>query len=179
MSSGPELGAYYHEFFLRDKPHLAAQMFCKNARAKLAMANDSISQPRPAHVQQQVPQQQQEQRPVQMQTSPVSSQMDRMPTGLLLAHLQQQQNKTIDTGLKSLLTPQLSNVQLLERQMQVMHEEQKQRLLVERLLAQQQQQPSLQEQQHQARLMQMRQLMELRMQQRQVRVPHGSRAHAA
>jgi hypothetical protein len=38
ISSGPELGAYYHEFFLRDKPHLAAQMFCKNARTKLAMA---------------------------------------------------------------------------------------------------------------------------------------------
>ena len=38
ISSGPELGAYYHEFFLRDKSHLAAQMFCKNARTKLAMA---------------------------------------------------------------------------------------------------------------------------------------------
>ena len=40
VSSGPELGAYYHEFFLRDKPHLAAQMFCKNARTKIAMASD-------------------------------------------------------------------------------------------------------------------------------------------
>jgi hypothetical protein len=38
ISSGPELGAFYHEFFLKDKPHLAAQMFCKNARTKLAMA---------------------------------------------------------------------------------------------------------------------------------------------
>jgi len=38
VSSGPELGAYYHEFFLRDQPHLAAQMFCKNARTKIAMA---------------------------------------------------------------------------------------------------------------------------------------------
>lgn len=41
VSSGPELGAYYHEFFLRDKPHLAAQMFCKNARTKIAMAASS------------------------------------------------------------------------------------------------------------------------------------------
>jgi hypothetical protein len=41
VSSGPELGAYHHEFFLRDKPHLAAQMFCKNARTMLAMASPS------------------------------------------------------------------------------------------------------------------------------------------
>jgi len=45
VSSGPELGAYYHEFFLRDKPHLAAQMFCKNARTKLAMANETSATP--------------------------------------------------------------------------------------------------------------------------------------
>lgn len=47
VASGPELGAYYHEFFLRDKPQLAAQMFCKNARSKLAMANDAMA---PLHV---------------------------------------------------------------------------------------------------------------------------------
>ena len=39
VSRGPEAGAYYHKFFLRDKPHHAAQMFCKNARSKLAMAS--------------------------------------------------------------------------------------------------------------------------------------------
>lgn len=42
VSSGPELGAYYHEFFLRDQPHLAAQMFCKNARTKIAMATSEL-----------------------------------------------------------------------------------------------------------------------------------------
>jgi hypothetical protein len=47
VSSGPEIGALYHEFFLRDKPHLTAQMFCKNARSKLAM-NDG-STPAPTH----------------------------------------------------------------------------------------------------------------------------------
>jgi hypothetical protein len=39
VSKGPDSGAYYHHFFLRDKPHLAAQMFCKNARTILAMAS--------------------------------------------------------------------------------------------------------------------------------------------
>ena len=45
VSSGPELGAYYHEFFLRDKPQLAAQMFCKNARTKIAMATPTPTNP--------------------------------------------------------------------------------------------------------------------------------------
>jgi len=45
VSSGPELGAYYHEFFLRDRPHLAAQMFCKNARTKIAMASSNEVRP--------------------------------------------------------------------------------------------------------------------------------------
>lgn len=45
VSSGPEMGAYYHEFFLRDKPHLAVQMFCKNARTMIALATDSKPAP--------------------------------------------------------------------------------------------------------------------------------------
>ena len=43
VTKGPESGAYYHHFFLRDKPHLAAQMFCKNARTILAMASSEKS----------------------------------------------------------------------------------------------------------------------------------------
>lgn len=42
VSSGPELGAYYHEFFRRDRPHLAAQMFCKNPRTMLALAESKV-----------------------------------------------------------------------------------------------------------------------------------------
>jgi hypothetical protein len=42
VSSGPELGAYYHEFFRRDRSHLAAQMFCKNPRTMLAMAESRV-----------------------------------------------------------------------------------------------------------------------------------------
>jgi hypothetical protein len=39
------MGAYYHEFFLRGKPQLAAQMFCKNARSKIAMATPPAPAP--------------------------------------------------------------------------------------------------------------------------------------
>jgi hypothetical protein len=42
VANGPEPGAYFHKFFLRDQPQLAAQMFCKNARTMLAM-NSNIS----------------------------------------------------------------------------------------------------------------------------------------
>eukprot|EP00529_Nitzschia_sp_RCC80_P020538 CAMPEP_0113451466 /NCGR_PEP_ID=MMETSP0014_2-20120614/6352_1 /TAXON_ID=2857 /ORGANISM="Nitzschia sp." /LENGTH=409 /DNA_ID=CAMNT_0000342821 /DNA_START=435 /DNA_END=1664 /DNA_ORIENTATION=- /assembly_acc=CAM_ASM_000159 len=75
VSSGPELGAYYHEFFLREKPHLAAQMFCKSARTKLAMATD-IPKPVPAAMvapQPQAKPQQQVVAPPQPPAPPVSA----------------------------------------------------------------------------------------------------------
>uniref|UniRef100_A0A7S2EVL2 HSF-type DNA-binding domain-containing protein n=1 Tax=Ditylum brightwellii TaxID=49249 RepID=A0A7S2EVL2_9STRA len=36
VSRGPELGAYYHKYFQRGKPHLCIQMYCKNDRAIFA-----------------------------------------------------------------------------------------------------------------------------------------------
>ena len=46
VANGPEPGAYFHKYFLRDQPQLAAQMFCKNARTMLAMkSNVSIPLP--------------------------------------------------------------------------------------------------------------------------------------
>jgi hypothetical protein len=46
VANGPEPGAYFHKYFLRDQPQLAAQMFCKNARTMLAMsANASVAIP--------------------------------------------------------------------------------------------------------------------------------------
>jgi hypothetical protein len=57
VSSGPEFGAYYHEFFLRGKPQLAAQMFCNNIRSKIAMATPD-----------------QEDEPIPLETNPVNEQ---------------------------------------------------------------------------------------------------------
>jgi hypothetical protein len=37
VAFGPDYGAFYHKFFLRDQPHLVAQIFCKNARTLSAM----------------------------------------------------------------------------------------------------------------------------------------------
>uniref|UniRef100_A0A7S1VXF6 HSF-type DNA-binding domain-containing protein n=1 Tax=Grammatophora oceanica TaxID=210454 RepID=A0A7S1VXF6_9STRA len=38
VTRGPELGAYYHEFFQRGDEALCTQMYCKNERAKFAVA---------------------------------------------------------------------------------------------------------------------------------------------
>jgi hypothetical protein len=48
LTHGPNHGAFFHEYFLRDQPHLVAQMFCKNARAMLAMASDVADKKHPA-----------------------------------------------------------------------------------------------------------------------------------
>jgi hypothetical protein len=38
VTRGPELGAYYHEFFQRGNEALCTQMYCKNDRAKFAVS---------------------------------------------------------------------------------------------------------------------------------------------
>jgi hypothetical protein len=92
VSSGPEHGAYYHEFFLRDQPHLAAQMFCKNARSKIAMAT-----PEPE--------------PVKSASPPTVPKLD--PSHVLMAN-------GVDSAMALILKQQLSvcNVQQQQLQMQ-------------------------------------------------------------
>lgn len=41
VTRGPELGAYYHEFFQRNSEALCTQMYCKNERAKFAVSKDT------------------------------------------------------------------------------------------------------------------------------------------
>jgi hypothetical protein len=50
VSRGPEVGAYHHEYFLRDKPHLAVQMVCKNTRSMFAMALEEKKEQTNCHV---------------------------------------------------------------------------------------------------------------------------------
>ncbi|KAL3923458.1 MAG: hypothetical protein SGILL_001648 [Bacillariaceae sp.] len=101
VSSGPELGAYYHEFFLREKPHLAAQMFCKNARTMIAMASDS---PKPAPLQKaQIVPSQPFQQQQQAQAMPcLSAKQADAATNLYL------QNQQLDPAVQFLLNQQLS-----------------------------------------------------------------------
>jgi len=104
VSSGPELGAYYHEFFLRDQPHLAAQMFCKNARTKIAMASP---EPEPTALHQQFK--------AQAATPVEPSRLD--PSHILM-------DNTPDPTLQMLLRQQLSmcnqmNIQQRLAQMQL------------------------------------------------------------
>lgn len=43
VTRGPELGAYYHEFFQRGNEALCTQMYCKNERAKFAVSKEPNS----------------------------------------------------------------------------------------------------------------------------------------
>jgi hypothetical protein len=191
VSGGPELGAYYHEFFLRDKPQLAAQMFCKNARSKLAMAAISESEPRPAAVVTPAP--------------VVANQTHETPTSAFMEAIRQKvpeqfnNNNNNNNQIKAFPSYGNSTLQLLQRQLDMMQQEQsnknfellqqeRTRMLLEQASSFQNLLPSAQVQQKQqqqqpngqaARLLQMQQLMQMQMQQRQVRVSNNPRASAA
>jgi hypothetical protein len=189
VSGGPELGAYYHEFFLRDKPQLAAQMFCKNARSKLAMAAISESEPRPAAVVTPAP--------------VVANQTHETPTSAFMEAIRQKvpehfnNNNNNNNQIKAFPSYGNSTLQLLQRQLDMMQQEQsnknfellqqeRTRMLLEQASSFQNLLPSAQVQQQQqqpngqaARLLQMQQLMQMQMQQREGRVSHNPRASAA
>lgn len=183
VSSGPEIGAYYHEFFLRDKPHLAAQMFCKNARTKLAMSNDT---PLPSVNAKPAPEPLVQQREASPPAQPVLQLPPDIPLALLEAlskgpslEPRQQQGPT---GSLLLQQSQYANL-LLERQIQILQREQAKLMLVKEAVALQnqreqelmQRKPSAQED---ARL---RQLLDIRSsrQPAQGRGPTNHRASAA
>ena len=195
VASGPELGAYYHEFFLRDKPQLAAQMFCKNARSKLAMANESTTpQVSPEQTSSSVP-------PTTTTAEKGSANEPRVPMlpstsfpPAVLAALQKDGEEEGTTGYKATSAPilGLSGLELLERQFRFLQQEQAhaQRLYLQQLAAKQQmvacqlqKQQQLQQQQHvlpdQQSILRMRQLMELRARERKGQVPNNGRASAA
>ena len=168
VSRGPEAGAYYHKFFLRDKPHHAAQMFCKNARSKLAMASTTSVDIERA---QQPPLKQAEdtssagvanalEHPQQLgRQAPLPSQVQPpLPSSALLSapafqklgfkeryeeqHSDQKQKQNNEIDLKSSLTPFASggnSLQLLERQLQILQIEQTNRLMLEQAMSLQRQ----------------------------------------
>ena len=171
VSSGPELGAYYHEFFLRDKPHLTTQMFCKNDRTMLAMASVAES---PAHA--------------VAQPSSASASAAPIPvTPALLAALTKEPSVHSGNNNNKLsnATPQFStyapgNLRLLELHLQ--QQEEANRILLQHAITLSQQQRQQQQEkmanQH-ARLIQMQQLMQLRQQQQNQRNANNHRASAA
>jgi hypothetical protein len=173
VSSGPEIGAYYHEFFLRDKPYLAAQMFCKNARTVLAMATSETS-PSPESL---------EASPVATQPSATASSSLPTFTPALLAALSKSPAQNTDNNLALASGPSFAsptNVQLLE--MHVLQQEQANRTLLDHAMAlsiQQRQEQSEKIAAQQARLGQMRQLMQLLAQQQRSGSPSNPRASAA
>lgn len=192
VASGPELGAYYHEFFLRDKPQLAAQMFCKNARSKLAMANDAmaplhVSNPESSTILEKI-------KPAEEDTVCNIAPISNIPPSVLAALLKDEQKESC-LGYKSATAPVLglSGLQLLDYQFKVLQEEQAQaqRLYLQQMAAKQQLVANQMQQQHLRQLQQnsvaqdpqsllhMRRYMELRAIERKGQVPRNGRASAA
>lgn len=179
VSSGPELGAYYHEFFLRDKPHLAAQMFCKNARTKIAMATSAENKPVAMNsgTEQSQPTQQQQQQaqtfgsrvdPAQlflMGQQPMDSSMRLLLEQQLgLCRSQQVGSQNQSMGLNSTLGTTFGNMGLFQNTGGTP-------LAIQQQIEAQKQQ--------QARMLQLQQLMALNLQRQQNRRSNNPRASAA
>ena len=145
VANGPEYGAYFHKFFIRDKPHLAAQMFCKNARTMFAMASDGVEKKTEAVV---------------MKTdlasaSFASSSVNQLAVGLLPVRSFSSLGRMPKIGVSTPSLPMgLPYALLLQREKEKVNN-----LLVDRAIAIQQQQT------HQDRLLQVRRMMEASFQQ--------------
>jgi hypothetical protein len=164
-------------------------MFCKNARSKLAMAAVSECEPKPA--------------PVVIPEPVVAQAQQITPTSAFMDSLRQKvpeqlnNNSNNNSQFKSFPSYGNSTLQLLQRQLEMMQQEQNNkhlellqqertnRMLMERsamqnvLLPPGQQQQSQQPNGQASRLLQMQQLMQMQMQQRQGRIPTNPRASAA
>ena len=169
------------------QPHLTAQMFCKNARTKLSMANDT---PMPEAPVKPAPEMAAVATAAVPEMPPITQSIQSIPLALLAAiskepeqpqqplpqqhhpHQQQDSRKFDFTG---------SSLQLLERQLQLLQEEQAQRLYMYRLAMANQALPQVAPPQPQqaAGIQQMQQLMEMRQRQRKGLVPRNGRASAA
>lgn len=154
-------------------------MFCKNARTKLAMANDT---PEPAAAIKAAPETQTAAAAatIQQESAPVGQNYQNIPLGLLAAISKEPaQNQTRQESRKFDFTG--SSLQLLERQLQLLQEEQAQRLAMYRLAMANQTLPNMAPPQPQqaAGIQQMQQLMQMRERQRKGLVPRNGRASAA
>lgn len=183
ISSGPELGAYHHEFFLRDKPHLAAQMFCKNARTMLALASvsEEKTKPQPPAI---MPSRSEE------EFSPIPFQEDLQPTPIqpypveFAPKWEGCYEKPSFNGFPNMMQyGGASSLQMLEQQMNYMQQPQQQQYMGHHPEQQQQHPPMYNHmpppQNHHEQFMQMQQMMQLGMQHQRTRKPTSKRANAA
>lgn len=162
-------------------------MFCKNARSKLAMASDTPAPAKPAPVEPVTlapPQPLPQQHMMMQQDMPIPS--------ALLAALQNKLPDSTNWSNLQMLQTQMEILQLEQaRQLEMLQREQAKRLLMERIAMQNsgsQHLPAASTETPQAastqtpqaaKLMQMRQLMDVRTQQRQGQGPTNHRASAA
>ena len=161
-------------------------MFCKNARTKLAMANDTpmpeAVKPAPEMAVAAAP-----------EMPPITQSIQSIPLALLAAISKEPEPQHLPAAQQQQLPHQQqqqdtrkfdftgSSLQLLERQLQLLQEEQAQRLYMYRLAMANQGLPTVAPPQPQqaAGIQQMQQLMEMRQRQRKGLVPRNGRASAA
>jgi hypothetical protein len=186
-------------------------MFCKNARSKLAMAAVSEVAPKAAPVVTPQPVVAQQQQQPQQPQQPQQRQPQVTPTSAFLAALRQKvpeqllnnNNCNSNNQMKAFPSYGSSTLQLLQRQMEMMQQEQQnkhfellqqeraKRMLLEQAAYQNllpnnasipkqvSHTPIQQSNTHASRLMQMQQLMQLQQHKRQVRTSTNPRASAA
>jgi hypothetical protein len=182
------------------QPHLAVQMFCKNARTKLAMANTDPMPDGSATTTTAMAPSAAKVPPLSSSTSAgpqVTQSIQSIPLALLAAISKEepQQQTSPQEARKFDFTG--SSLQLLERQLQLLQEEQAQRLYMYRLAMAKSAlttatatgaggqarpmvpPPSLPAQQQTAGIQRMQQFMHMRQQQRKGLMPTNGRASAA
>lgn len=153
-------------------------MFCKNARTKLAMANDDPMPEPNAAVPEIAAAAAAPPVAAAAEMPPVTGNIQQIPLALLAAISKEPQPHRQETRKFDFTG---SSLQLLERQLQLLQEEQAQRLYMYRLAMANQSLPSVAPPQPQqtANIQQMQQLMQMRERQRKGLVPRNGRASAA
>ena len=182
VANGPEPGAYFHKYFLRDQPQLAAQMFCKNARTMLAMSsNASVAIPNAVKTHEVAAVIPVKQTPSAASATEAASKFPLMTSGMW--SMKTKPNNDLQLDKCQFGTSFVSNINskgaIPDQQVLLMQQEKEQlnRMLIERALRLQQRSNVVMQQD---RLLQMRRMIEMNMhqhrlqqQQKVVRQPHG------
>jgi len=121
ITRGPDTGAYFHQFFVRDDPHLCLQMCCQNIR-----------------LQNEAKEKKQQQQALAVSSMPFGMSLPMSP----LQHIQQQANATTSTAVLNSTFLQQQMLEQLQQQQQ--YQQRQEQLQLQQQHYQQQQEQQLQ-----------------------------------